>query len=122
MKERLIQVIKTYCIIGIILLVYALICVYTSFRIPCVFTEITGLACPGCGMTRMCLALLNFDIQAAFYYNSVMCVLLPLGIVMGIGYSIYFVRTGNTMPKWMDILCWIVVIILILFGIYRNIA
>lgn len=50
---------------------YAFLILHTPFRIPCLFREVTGLQCPGCGTSRMALALMRFDIPAAFAYNPV---------------------------------------------------
>ena len=36
---------------------------------PCPFHSITGLKCPGCGMTRACIALARGDIHGALHYN-----------------------------------------------------
>ena len=36
---------------------YAFLILHTPFRIPCLFREVTGLQCPGCGTSRMALAL-----------------------------------------------------------------
>ena len=35
----------------------------------CIFLELFGIPCPGCGMTRALLAALEFDFQAAFSYH-----------------------------------------------------
>ena len=43
---------------------YAFLILHTPFRIPCLFREVTGLQCPGCGTSRMALALMRFDIPA----------------------------------------------------------
>ena len=50
---------------------YTFLILHTPFRIPCLFREVTGLQCPGCGTSRMALALMRFDIPAAFAYNPV---------------------------------------------------
>jgi hypothetical protein len=36
---------------------------------PCLFYQVTGFACPGCGNTRSVLALLRGDILASLRYN-----------------------------------------------------
>lgn len=47
-------------------LVYIL---FNMIGITCVFLEILGLPCPGCGMTRAALSLVKFDIVSAAKYN-----------------------------------------------------
>ena len=45
-----------------------------GLAIPCLFHQITGLLCPGCGNTRAALALLRLDLPAAFGYNPLFLV------------------------------------------------
>ena len=47
-----------------------LVAVPNQYKIPCAFHLATGLQCPGCGLTRACLAVLRGDIPAAFNYNQ----------------------------------------------------
>lgn len=49
-----------------------------NIHIPCIFKKITGLDCPGCGMTRAILALLDGDIYQAFRWNMLVFILAPL--------------------------------------------
>ena len=45
--------------------------IMTHFGISCVFIELFGLPCPGCGMTRALFSLLRLDFYSAFRYNPV---------------------------------------------------
>lgn len=45
---------------------------------PCVFYELTGLYCPGCGSGRALNALLHLDILGALDYNVFFVLALPL--------------------------------------------
>ena len=45
---------------------------------PCVFHKCTGLHCPGCGTTRALHALLHGRVWAAFRYNALIVMSLPL--------------------------------------------
>ena len=39
-------------------------------KIPCIFKEITGFECLGCGMTRAVISALKLDFKAAFSYHK----------------------------------------------------
>lgn len=91
-------------------------------QIPCIFNKITGLYCPGCGVTRMCLAIGQLDFKRAFYSNCMIFCTLPLGMGIGLRRLIAYVRTGEiNHSKSETALLWGIVIGLILFGILRNI-
>ena len=53
--------------------------------IGCIFRLVTGIPCPGCGMTRAWLAALRLDFAAAFAYH-------PLFWVVPIAFVLAFVR------------------------------
>ena len=42
--------------------------IYVS-PITCPILAVTGIPCPGCGLTRACLAALRLDLAAAFSYH-----------------------------------------------------
>lgn len=56
---------------------------------PCVFADVTGLPCPGCGMTRAAAAWLRGDIPAALRFHP----LSPFLIFIG-----GFVAAGALLP------------------------
>lgn len=62
----------------------------TSFHPKCLFHEITGLYCPGCGSQRAVSALLHGHFMQAIDYNILMVLCIPV-----ILYSA-FVFTWNT--------------------------
>ena len=51
-----------------IIFLYAL-AIYFS-PISCVILELTGMKCPGCGMTRALIAALQFDFKSAFSFHK----------------------------------------------------
>lgn len=59
-------------------LIYLLIVERLGRGIPCLFFEITGFRCPGCGLTRMFRALAHLDLARAFRCNAAAMVILPL--------------------------------------------
>ena len=44
----------------------------------CVSRLLLGVECPGCGMTRASMHALHFDFAAAWHYNRLVVVVLPL--------------------------------------------
>ena len=121
MKRRLKKVIAISTALLLGGLVYALICGILGFGIPCVFYEVTGWQCPGCGVSRMCLSLLRLDFHGAFEANPVLLLLLPLLIAVAVDSIVRYVRTGSLRTKgWSAISVWIAVVILLVFGIFRN--
>lgn len=49
-------------------------------RLPalCLFRNLTGWECPGCGMTRAVLSLLRGDLATALHYNRMVVLVFPL--------------------------------------------
>lgn len=97
-------------------------CQGTGFAVPCFFHAITKLYCPGCGITRCLLHLAQFEIRDAFFCNMAVFVLSPVFLYI-FSYSIYsYVRYGKVhYSKAQNILLYGCLILLILFGILRNI-
>ena len=53
-------------------LLYLVLVRWTGFGIPCLFHEVTGLQCPGCGLTHAAVALSRGEIAAAMAYNPML--------------------------------------------------
>lgn len=101
--------------------VYYVFTTVTHLGIPCVFHMITGLSCPGCGISRMFIRLSKLDFIGAFHANAAVFCLMPLWIVYGI-IKIFFCpkwTENNSLPE--KILIWSSLVLLIGFGILRNI-
>lgn len=49
---------------------------------PCVWKSITGWDCPGCGSTRATHQLLRGNVSAAFRFNPLLVVGLPVGVAI----------------------------------------
>lgn len=86
--------------------------------IYCPFHKITGLYCPGCGITRMIINITKGNFYQAFRYNPLLFILIPIAILLFINYlSKYKLINQKTQEKIYIFL----IIILIIFGIIRNI-
>jgi hypothetical protein len=63
-------------------LLFALMFVPTSFlesgHSLCLFKNLFGIECPGCGMTRALSGVLHGDFAGAFQYNKMIVAVFPL--------------------------------------------
>lgn len=100
---------------------YLLIWQIGGIGLPCMFYEIFGLSCPGCGISRMLFSLLRLDIRAAFRYNAGILTALPVMAVLFIWLCIQYVRKGTfSLSKKQNCLTIGLIIWLLLFALLRN--
>lgn len=92
---------------------------FTHLGIPCPFRTITGWLCPGCGITHMLIALIQLDFHTAYLENPFLLLTLPF-LIGEILYQRYLQLTKQVNPQWNQVLLWLYVIALIIFGILRN--
>jgi hypothetical protein len=63
----------------------ALIAVYGPVHIPCLFSTVTGIQCPACGMTRSVSSIARGDLEASLAYH-------PAGIgIAGIALAAFLI-------------------------------
>jgi hypothetical protein len=122
MKQRFLRIAKPTAVVLAIGFSYILLHRLTGFTLHCPIRRITGLYCPGCGVGRMCFHLLRFDFAGAFRSNCVVLCLLPIGLITAAIHGYRYVRYGSgRLNRAEQIGLWVVVAILVLFGILRNI-
>lgn len=51
-------------------------------NITCLIKYITGVSCPGCGMTRALKSLIVFDFSKAFYYHPLVFFIIPIAVLL----------------------------------------
>lgn len=120
-KERMLKSLKKALILVLVGLAYYGFVKLTGWGLPCPFHLLTGWHCPGCGISRMFMALLELDFMGALGYNALVLVLLPFGVVFGLRRWIIYVKTGNTEPDRLETVLLIVATVLTLaFWILRN--
>ncbi len=119
-QSSILNGIKRAVLVSIIGLGYAFFVQKTGYAIPCLFYKITGFYCPGCGVSRMCLALLKGDIKSAFYANQMIMICIPILLFIGIKSIIEIKKYGKIKKKQKDILLWCMVIGFVIFGVLRN--
>ena len=86
--------------------------------LPCPFHALTGLRCPGCGVTTLLLSLVRGDLAAAFWANPFLFLSAPFLLVL-----LWRFLWKDTLPgrRW-HIAAWVYLASLVLWGIFRNIA
>lgn len=121
MKNRAIKVIKTFFIILTAGIAYGLFVMHTGVGIPCMINLITGYKCPGCGVSRMCMAFMRLDVNAAYHYNKVLFLLLPILLAV-FSYQLYrYIRYNETkLTKVQLAILYIAVALLVIWGFVRN--
>lgn len=85
--------------------------------IGCVFRLMTGIPCPGCGMTRAWLAALRLDFAAAIAYH-------PLFWVVPLAFVLAFVRdeaTSGKAKRGIDIAIAVLCVLVVVVWIVRLI-
>lgn len=71
---------------GILILPVLLFCVPVDWlneqHTVCLFKNVFGVECWGCGITRAVLCAVQFDFPAAFHYNKLVVIVFPLVIYL----------------------------------------
>jgi len=77
----------------------------------CMFHQLTGLYCPGCGATRALSAILHGDIKASLHNNALLFPLLALIAFM-------IIKPGISLKRPV---AFVIIAVVLLFTILRNI-
>lgn len=103
---------KCFFLFFLFVLYYVL---YQAFSLHffCLFHQLTGFYCPGCGVTRMGFSLLEGNVYQAFRYNPLVFLLLLL-------YLIYFLFWQKKYPVIPSKILYSIILILIFYGVLRN--
>lgn len=119
MQETRRQILITYRNLFLLGGIYYLWIRLTGVAFPCVFHRLTGLDCPGCGLTRMCLALIHLDVPNAYQSN-------PVGLVMMALWNLIALIRFLGRPAWMQTRSFmkasigVTMLVMLLWGIGRN--
>lgn len=120
-KKRFLTVIKPVGQVLLIGIVYLIFIKITGWTIPCPIKWVTGKYCPGCGISRMLLAVLRLDFETAYHANRLLFFLLPIILIYALVKAVQYIKTGKegqSLPE--QIVTLIVCIITIAFWIMRN--
>ena len=121
-SARLRDILINSAIVLIIGIAYFIFIKIVGKGFPCVLHSLTGLHCPGCGISRMFISLASLDFKAAFSYNAYVMTVGPIAAVFILKHYIIYVLKGNKkIGKLENALLIIALILAIVFGIIRNI-
>ncbi|NMB33558.1 MAG: DUF2752 domain-containing protein [Clostridium sp.] len=81
---------------------------------PCVFNKITGLYCPGCGITRALHCLFHFRFYQAFRYNALIIIFPPF-------FLLYLFLRYKKKYIFTQLVVYTMLTLAICYGIARNI-
>lgn len=116
-KRKLFFTLSAVLVAGVI---YYFLVTFTSFRIPCFFHLVTGLKCPGCGVSTIFVEASHLNIAAAFAANPFLFVTFPF-IVFELVWAMIRTQRGTKNPRANEILLWIYIGLLLAWGVIRNI-
>lgn len=104
-----------------LILYYFLYVNYPDFVLKCFFYELTGFKCPGCGITRMLSSFINFDFVNGSRKNLFLAITLPY-VIFIIIYNIHLYLKNKKSNKYINVSCYVYVVLLLIWGIVRNIV
>ncbi len=91
-----------------------------GFYPVCLFHQTTGLFCPGCGSLRALHQLLHGHVGAAFHFNALLVLAMPMLFALALRLVIRRYRNQPSAitirPEWL----WWGFAVVLVFGIVRN--
>ena len=93
---------------------------YHAFYPRCLFHQMTGMFCPGCGSLRAAHQLLHGRLVSALHFNALLVLSLPLGVWMAARQGL--ARLGGRPPTdlFQTVMLWTGLVVVVLFGLLRN--
>ena len=131
MKKRILVVIAVLIAILSIGLGYAVLITQYGIGFHCPIRYNTGISCPFCGLTRMCLAILRFifvnqdlsELSYAYSMNPFVIYMSPFVLYLVGNNIIYWVREGKIKKKDKTdkIIFSLILVVMLMWMCFRNI-
>ena len=121
MKDRIKETLKK--IIAILGIGYLYLLLYKNeiFQLHCPIRSATGFLCPGCGISQMLCALHDLNFIAAWNYNPVAFICLPILLILGAQITHKYICTGSRkVSQGKNFILWGIVAAFAIYGIIRN--
>ena len=91
-------------------LLYGYVLIPLGLRVPCLFRCFTGLRCPGCGVTDLCLELLHGRFIPGYNW----------GLVLTAPWIPAVLWIQRRRPRRAGTLAWTLTAVLLAWGVLRN--
>lgn len=117
--RRFVAVMTVTGVIGLLVLLILYSKIVFDIGVLCPLHEIFGIDCPGCGGTRMAVALINLNFYQAFRWNPLLFLTLPICGVIYIWQVYTYVRYNKLWDK-LDTFLIGYLIVIGFFTILRN--
>lgn len=94
-----------------------------GYAINCPFAYFFNMDCLFCGLTRMCMAIIEMRYIEAFYYNQAAFIMLPFIMFLYFKTGITYIKSGRIRNTEFDNrLALLMFISIVIFGIIRNLV
>lgn len=123
MYRRFVSSLKKLILVMVAGIAYHYIFSAYGVAIPCFFNKVTGLLCPGCGITRMLSAAFKGEFAIAYGYNKFLFITFPIIIIIWGSEEIRYIKNGQRkMSRFSELVLSAEIVFLIIFGILRNVV
>lgn len=91
MKEKIYEFVKKHrsVLVACVAVIFLYVVLF-AVGIGCPIKYLTGVSCPGCGMTRACISSLRLDFSKAFEYHPLWFAVFPMSALL-----VFFKAKGN---------------------------
>ena len=113
-RHKKTQLLKAGAVLLCVGLFYGYVLIPAGFWLRCPFRQLTGLSCPGCGVTAMCLSILRGQFAEAPAYNWGLTLAAP-GLLWLV---IHHLRGGSRRTE--NLVSAILLVFLLGWGVFRN--
>lgn len=120
-KQRKKKILYSLIAIAVFGIIYLFVFLKFGFGIPCIFYKITGMKCPGCGMTHAIAELSQGNVKLALEYNALCLTALPVLCLYLLYRAMRYVNGKDEgFYIWEYVLLIVLFVVVVRYGIVRN--